>query len=372
MDSVPAMDLTEIKLKIVRRIGSGSNGNVYLAKGKKKRPLAVKVIQKNHNILSKQANEIQYLSVLRDHPNIVKLYRTVETEKFIYIIQEYCEQDLFSYIEAGISESTIRRLFKDLCTAVAYCHSQSIYHRDLKPENILLKNNTVKLCDFGLSTNHHLSDEFKTGSERYMSPEVYCDSSKKRNLNMPYFTWANDVWALGIILINMITMKNPWTAPSKKNEQFMKYRKDPIAFFNVFKFSDELVKLLVTVFDIEPFNRPSAAELSCKINQIPHFVKKQTNYSKHMTEITESVTLPLLSECHPVEVGNISLKPILCQSDKISNSFSQTKIELQESNQPSNYKKSPRSFLIALFKISQDAISPSLRRKGLNCSLHLT
>jgi serine/threonine protein kinase len=193
----------------------------------------------------------------------------VETDTYIYLIQECCDKDLFDVIEQGLDELTIRKLFKELCKAVAYCHSKSIYHRDLKPENILIKNNTLKLCDFGLSTTDSLCDEFQTGSVRYMAPEVYCDPSvSETSLKMPYVSSANDVWALGIILINMLTSRNPWECPSRSNRDFQKFRKNPQSFFKDFKFSKEFVMVLEKVFQNDPFDRPNVEELSILVDDV--------------------------------------------------------------------------------------------------------
>jgi serine/threonine protein kinase len=203
------------------------------------------------------------------HTNIVKLYRTVETDTYIYLIQECCDKDLFDVIEQGLDELTIRKLFKELCKAVGYCHSKSIYHRDLKPENILIKNNTLKLCDFGLSTTDSLCDEFHTGSVRYMAPEVYCDPIVTiTSLKMPYVSSANDVWALGIILINMLTSRNPWECPSRSNRDFQNFRKNPQSFFKDFQFSKEFVMVLENVFQNDPFDRPNVEELSILVDNV--------------------------------------------------------------------------------------------------------
>jgi serine/threonine protein kinase len=204
-DELLAYVSAKTNLIVTRLIGQGSFGNVYLAEDSKRNQYAVKAIEKKPESRNFSLyTEIQHLSVLCGQTNL---------------IQECCDKDLFDVIEQVLDELTIRKLFKELCKAVGYCHSKSIYHRDLKPENSLIKNNALKLCDFGLSTTDSLCDEFYTGSVRYMAPEVYCDPIVTiTSLKMPYVSSANDVWALG--------------------------RKNPQSFFKDFQFSKEFVMLM--------------------------------------------------------------------------------------------------------------------------------
>jgi serine/threonine protein kinase len=268
-------------LNLLKLIGSGSYAKVYLVTDQRGFKYAIKAIEKTNVVFERRCleNEITNLSTLCGHPNIVKLYSTMETKDHVYLLEEYCESDLFDVIIKGLDERTFRKLFKELCKAVAYCHSKSIYHRDLKPENILLThNNKLKLCDFGLSTSDVLNDEFSIGSVRYMSPEVYNHPNANDTiLKLPYLSKANDVWALGIILINMLTSQNPWAVPNECDGKFKNFLKNS-NFFDTFKFSLKLKTVLKTVFDIEPFSRPSCDELSSMIDNIQIFFQHNAEY----------------------------------------------------------------------------------------------
>lgn len=131
----------------------------------------------------------------------------------------------------------------------------------------------IKLADFGLATTDPLSDEFQIGSNRYMSPEVFCQKQQLDScLKMPYVSSANDVWALGIILINMLTGQNPWKEPSTQNQLFRTYLAQRETYFqNQFGFSSELSRVLQQVFDTDPFKRPSALKLIELLKEIPLF-----------------------------------------------------------------------------------------------------
>jgi calcium-dependent protein kinase len=77
-----------------------------------------------------------------DHPNIIKLYDCYETDDFVYLVTDCCDGgELFHYITKAthISESEAAKIMRQIFSAIAYCHKNSVCHRDLKPENFLLK-----------------------------------------------------------------------------------------------------------------------------------------------------------------------------------------------------------------------------------------
>ncbi|XP_067326314.1 serine/threonine-protein kinase Nek11 [Anolis sagrei] len=174
---------------IQQKLGCGSFGTVYLVSDKKAKggeeeskvlkKISVGDLKPNETV---EANlEAQLLSRL-DHPAIVKFYTSfVEGESFC-IITEYCEggdldYKIQEYKEANhvFSESQIAEWFIQLLLGVSYMHDRRILHRDLKTKNIFLKNNLVKIGDFGVSRllmgSCDLATTF-TGTPFYMSPEA--------------------------------------------------------------------------------------------------------------------------------------------------------------------------------------------------------
>jgi calcium-dependent protein kinase len=138
---------------------------------------ACKELQKNEVAdLDSFNREIDILIKL-DHPNIIKLYEVYENDDFIYIVMELCKGgELFDRIikrtEQGnpFTEKEAAIIFKQLMSAVSYCHRNKIVHRDLKPENLLLleeNNDTlIKIIDFGTSLifknkNHFLKEKLQ-------------------------------------------------------------------------------------------------------------------------------------------------------------------------------------------------------------------
>lgn len=103
----------------------------------------------------------------------------------------------------------IRRYFRDLISALEYCHDcAQIIHRDIKPENILIDDNDrVKLADFGISHIMDKGNDFitiKVGTNFYFAPEV-CKQGG-------YHGKPADIWACGVVLYYMITQKMPFTS----------------------------------------------------------------------------------------------------------------------------------------------------------------
>lgn len=103
--------------------------------------------------------EIEIMSRLSGHPNVVELKAVYEEERYVHIVMELCAGgELFHLLEkcGRFSEPQARILFLQLMEVVMFCHDQGIVHRDLKPENVLLATDSpsspIKLADFGLAT----------------------------------------------------------------------------------------------------------------------------------------------------------------------------------------------------------------------------
>lgn len=103
--------------------------------------------------------EIEIMTKLSGHPNVVDLKAVYEEDDYVHLVMELCAGgELFHRLEkqGRFSEYDARILFKHLMQVVMYCHENGIVHRDLKPENILLattsSSSPIKLADFGLAT----------------------------------------------------------------------------------------------------------------------------------------------------------------------------------------------------------------------------
>lgn len=103
--------------------------------------------------------EIEIMTKLSGHPNVVDLKAVYEEENYVHLVMELCAGgELFHQLEkhGRFSESEARVRFRHLMQVILYCHENGVVHRDLKPENILLAtkatSSPIKLADFGLAT----------------------------------------------------------------------------------------------------------------------------------------------------------------------------------------------------------------------------
>ncbi|KYB28377.1 MAP/microtubule affinity-regulating kinase 3-like Protein [Tribolium castaneum] len=199
------------KYKLLKTIGKGNFAKVKLAKhvptGKE---VAIKIIDKtqlNPSSLQKLFREVRIMKML-DHPNIVKLFQVIETDKTLYLVMEYASGgEVFDYLvlHGRMKEKEARSKFRQIVSAVQYCHQKRIIHRDLKAENLLLDSEmNIKIADFGFSNEFTPGNKLDTfcGSPPYAAPELF--QGKK------YDGPEVDVWSLGVILYTLVSGSLPF------------------------------------------------------------------------------------------------------------------------------------------------------------------
>ncbi|XP_078792178.1 serine/threonine-protein kinase MARK2 isoform X17 [Oryzias latipes] len=203
--------------RLLKTIGKGNFAKVKLARhvltGKE---VAVKIIDKtqlNSSSLQKLFREVRIMKLL-NHPNIVKLFEVIETDKTLYLVMEYASGgEVFDYLVAHgrMKEKEARAKFRQIVSAVQYCHQKCIVHRDLKAENLLLDAEmNIKIADFGFSNEFTLGNKLDTfcGSPPYAAPELF--QGKK------YDGPEVDVWSLGVILYTLVSGSLPFDGQNLK------------------------------------------------------------------------------------------------------------------------------------------------------------
>ncbi|XP_055763423.1 serine/threonine-protein kinase MARK1-like isoform X5 [Salvelinus fontinalis] len=253
--------------RLLKTIGKGNFAKVKLARHiLTGREVAVKIIdktqlnptslQKFRILHSKQLfREVRIMKIL-NHPNIVKLFEVIETEKTLYLIMEYASGgEVFDYLVAHgrMKEKEARAKFRQIVSAVQYCHQKRIVHRDLKAENLLLDADmNIKIADFGFSNEFTLGSKLDTfcGSPPYAAPELF--QGKK------YDGPEVDVWSLGVILYTLVSGSLPFDGQNLKElrERVLrgKYR---IPFYMSTDCENLLKKLLV----LNPGKRSSLEQI---------------------------------------------------------------------------------------------------------------
>ncbi|GFP84769.1 calcium-dependent protein kinase 29 [Phtheirospermum japonicum] len=158
--------------------------------------------------------EIEIMTKLSGHPNVVDLKAVYEDEDYVHLVMELCAGgELFHELEkqGRFSEPEARVVFGQLMRVVMFCHDNGVVHRDLKPENILLatksSSSPIKLADFGLATYIRPGQSLHgtVGSPFYIAPEVLTGG----------YDQAADVWSAGVILYILLSGIPPFWGKTK-------------------------------------------------------------------------------------------------------------------------------------------------------------
>lgn len=246
-----ALDELEEVTEINNSLGKGSYGEVKLFRHKASgNKFAVKIIQKEfiqkHSSVSVLLREIQIHKNLK-HENIVQMINCFEDEEKVYIVLEYVSKgNLFRIIRRakGLSEENAWKYFTQTCLGIKYLHDNGIIHRDLKPENILIDEaDNVKICDFGWCVQSNETRNTFCGTLEYMAPEM---------LQNKGHTYHVDLWALGILLYELIAGNAPFIGKSD-NEKRRQILENKILFES--KFSEEAKTLIRSLLKSEPNER---------------------------------------------------------------------------------------------------------------------
>lgn len=245
--------------RLGKTIGKGNFAKVKLARHVLTDvEVAVKIVDKTNLVeatLEKLRREVRVMKML-DHPNIVKLYEVIETDSTMYLVMEYASGgEVFDYLVAHgrMKEKEARLKFRQIVSAVQYCHQKQIVHRDLKAENLLLSGELdIKIADFGFSNYYTVGEKLDTfcGSPPYAAPELF--QGKK------YEGPEVDVWSLGVILYTLVSGSLPFDGSNLKElrERVLRGR-----YRIPFYMSTECEQLLKRFLMISPSKRASLEDV---------------------------------------------------------------------------------------------------------------
>ena len=204
---------------LLQLLGRGGMGSVYLARRDDvEKQVAVKLLDGafSADAIRRFLTERRVLARF-DHPHIARLLDAgILPPVTPYFAMEYVDgEDILTYA-AHVSLDARLRLFDEICGAVAYAHRHLVVHRDLKPSNIMVdRARAVKLLDFGIAKLLDETEDLTLTGTRLMTPEF----AAPEQVRGEPVTAATDVYALGLLLYELLTGTRPYTvrnlAPSQ-------------------------------------------------------------------------------------------------------------------------------------------------------------
>ncbi|XP_061605413.1 serine/threonine-protein kinase BRSK1 isoform X2 [Phyllopteryx taeniolatus] len=197
--------------RLEKTLGKGQTGlvklGVHCITGQK---VAIKIVNReklSESVLMKVEREIAILKLI-EHPHVLKLHDVYENNKYLYLVLEHVSGgELFDYLvkKGRLTPKEARKFFRQIISALDFCHSYSICHRDLKPENLLLdEKNNIRIADFGMASLQVGDSLLETscGSPHYACPEVIRGEK--------YDGRRADVWSCGVILFALLVGALPF------------------------------------------------------------------------------------------------------------------------------------------------------------------
>ncbi|CEP61082.1 serine/threonine-protein kinase LALA0_S02e06326g [Lachancea lanzarotensis] len=300
----------------IKLLGQGDVGKVYLVKERKTNRLyALKIFSKAEMIKRKKIKRIlaeQEILATSNHPFIVTLYHSFQSEDYLYLCMEYCMGgEFFRALQTRktkcIEEDEARFYSSEVTAAIEYLHLMGFIYRDLKPENILLhKSGHIMLSDFDLSVQAKdtkdpvvkgsaqsslldtkiCSDGFRTnsfvGTEEYLAPEVIRGNGH---------TAAVDWWTLGILIYEMLFGFTPFKGDNT-NRTFSNVLKNDVTFPNNNEISRSCKDLIRRLLIKNESKRLGSKFGASDIKKHPFFKKVQWSLLRNQ----EPPLIPALTE----------------------------------------------------------------------------
>jgi len=207
----------------LEKVGEGTYGVVYKAQDLQTGNLvALKKIRLEHEDEGVPSTSIREISLLKElsHPNVVRLYEVIHSNKQLYLVFEYLDEDMKKFMkkfkQSKIDPMIVKSFMYQLLKGICFCHSHRVLHRDLKPQNLLIENNrTVKLADFGLA--RAFNTPIKTLTHEvvtlwYRAPEVLLGATQ--------YSTPVDIWSIGCIFAELSSSKALFPADSEIDQLY--------------------------------------------------------------------------------------------------------------------------------------------------------
>ncbi len=236
--------LLDRRYEIIRLLGKGGMGEVYLANDKNlERKVALKVLPseltESKSRLRRFEQEARAVSAL-NHPHILTIFEFGESgDGDHYIASEYVEGKTLNALNASreLSLNKVLDIAMQVSSALAAAHEAGITHRDIKPDNIMVRNDGyIKVLDFGLAKLTEPEGKGSTDSEAatraqvntapgsVMGTAAYMSPEQARGLNVDART---DIWSLGVVMYELVTGQQPFKGDTSTDTIIAVIKKEP-------------------------------------------------------------------------------------------------------------------------------------------------
>uniref|UniRef100_A0A7N0V646 cyclin-dependent kinase n=1 Tax=Kalanchoe fedtschenkoi TaxID=63787 RepID=A0A7N0V646_KALFE len=205
------------RYKMIKEVGDGTFGCVWRALNKETGEIvAIKKMKKKYYSWEECVNLREVKSLRKmNHPNIVKLKEVIRENDILYFVFEYMECNLYQLMKGRgklFTETEVKNWCFQVFQGLAYMHKRGYFHRDLKPENILVTKNVLKIADLGLARETVSGPPYTeyVSTRWYRAPEVLLQST--------VYSSAVDIWAMGAIMAELLTMKPLFPGANEADE----------------------------------------------------------------------------------------------------------------------------------------------------------
>jgi len=273
------------KYRILRKLGSGGFGTVYLAEDTiLKCQRALKIPHRTSAHTDKLLQESVLQTRLLDHPHIVKLLTVDIIDHILIMVMEYIEgTDLEKILDqsSSLQVKSALKYFKQILSALAFAHQKSVIHRDIRPSNILINlDDDVKIADFGTST---LLEEkqfatTKIGSPPYMAPEQFEGKA----------VFASDIYSAGSLFYEMATGFPPIVLANPMEI----YKRAKVGQFTPLSQKNSLVPPelnRVIMKTLAPNLKDRYAHAIDVLNDLEHMSDRNRDYSSELKDIQKRI-----------------------------------------------------------------------------------
>ncbi|WOG90012.1 hypothetical protein DCAR_0209253 [Daucus carota subsp. sativus] len=208
---------SEIAYNIIKEVGNGTFGSVWQATNKQTGEIvAIKKMKRKYYSWEECINLREVKSLRKmSHSNIVKLKEVIRENDILYFVFEYMECNLYQLMKDRqklFSETEVRNWCFQVFQGLAYMQQRGYFHRDLKPENLLVSKDLIKIADFGLAREIDSLPPYTeyVSTRWYRAPEVL--------LSSPAYGSAVDMWAMGAIIAELLTLRPLFPGSSEADE----------------------------------------------------------------------------------------------------------------------------------------------------------